>query len=97
MNSQHLAQLSGNGNLSLQATTKAGVLILAGEPIDEPVVHHGPFVMNTKRKLNGHSGLSDGSVDAINLKMQKADVQPITIDNHVIGIMSAVNASSNSK
>jgi redox-sensitive bicupin YhaK (pirin superfamily) len=27
------------------------VLVLGGEPIREPIVHHGPFVMNTHEEI----------------------------------------------
>ncbi|MFV0574488.1 MAG: pirin family protein [Vibrio sp.] len=36
----------------LQASKDAGVLIFVGEPIDEPVVHYGPFVMNSMDEIN---------------------------------------------
>jgi len=26
--------------------------VLQGKPIDEPIVQHGPFVMNTKQEIN---------------------------------------------
>ncbi|MET0848103.1 MAG: pirin family protein, partial [Pseudomonas sp.] len=37
--------------LSLQADDDAVVLLLSGEPIDEPIVGHGPFVMNSEQEI----------------------------------------------
>ncbi|MGN8278221.1 pirin family protein [Pseudomonas sp. SMN5] len=43
--------------LSLQANNDAAVLLLSGEPIDEPIVGHGPFVMNSEQEI--HQAFSD--------------------------------------
>jgi len=47
--------------LVLEANNEARILLLGGEPIDEPIVGHGPFVMNTvdeiqKAFADFHSG-----------------------------------------
>ncbi|WP_423140061.1 pirin-like C-terminal cupin domain-containing protein, partial [Providencia alcalifaciens] len=42
-----------DSNVLLEATTdEALVLLLSGDPIDEPVVGYGPFVMNTSQEIN---------------------------------------------
>ena len=35
----------------VQAEAASRVLVLTGEPIDEPVVGHGPFVMNPREEI----------------------------------------------
>jgi redox-sensitive bicupin YhaK (pirin superfamily) len=47
-----LVMLSRNGSdVSITASADAQLLLLAGEPIDEPVFGYGPFVMNTKQEI----------------------------------------------
>ena len=43
-------EMDGN-TISLEAKTDAQYLMLAGEPIDEKIVQHGPFVMNTQTEI----------------------------------------------
>lgn len=45
----HLAR-EGTG-LEIEANNEATVLLLGGEPIDEPIVGHGPFVMNSQAEI----------------------------------------------
>lgn len=51
-----LFERQGN-QLTLQASADAVVLLLSGEPIDEPIVGHGPFVMNTEQEI--HQAFAD--------------------------------------
>lgn len=44
-------------SVSLHADDHATLLVLTGEPIDEPIVGHGPFVMNSEAEI--HQAISD--------------------------------------
>jgi len=47
-----MAVLDGSGPVGLRAAGgPAGMLLLSGRPLDEPIVQHGPFVMNTAGQI----------------------------------------------
>ncbi|WP_061007519.1 pirin family protein [Vibrio sp. CUB2] len=46
-----MALLSKGELMTLQSNDTSGVLLFIGEPIDEPVVHYGPFVMNNIEEI----------------------------------------------
>jgi len=50
--SQHLVWLSDEGNnITVKAIRDSELLFMAGEPINEPLVSYGPFVMNSKTEI----------------------------------------------
>ncbi|MGY0798213.1 pirin family protein [Lysobacter sp. A286] len=64
VNGEHIAReaqmvmLDRNGmDVLLEANSDATILLLSGEPIDEPIVGHGPFVMNTQDEI--HQAITD--------------------------------------
>lgn len=53
-----IARFSATGQgIALHADGAAMILVLTGEPIDEPVVGYGPFVMNTEAEI--HQAIDD--------------------------------------
>ena len=39
------------GSIDIRADGDATILVLTGEPIDEPIIGHGPFVMNSEAEI----------------------------------------------
>ncbi|EGB7236601.1 pirin family protein [Salmonella enterica] len=52
VNEAQLVVLSQQGKtLHFETSSDASVLLLSGEPLHEPIVGYGPFVMNTKQEI----------------------------------------------
>ena len=47
-----LASLGGGEGLKLTAAEPSGLLLFGGLPLNEPVAHYGPFVMNTQQEID---------------------------------------------
>jgi hypothetical protein len=48
----HLALMANDGDsFNVKASENSVVLVLSGEPINEPIATHGPFVMNTQEEI----------------------------------------------
>lgn len=69
-----LAVLDRKGNdVALEANNDALVLLLAGEPIDEPIAGHGPFVMNDA------AGIAQAIDDYTEGRFGRLDPQPAPV------------------
>ena len=52
LNYYHSAEIRSDVDIELVNSNKeAKILLIQGKPIGEPVVQHGPFVMNTKQEI----------------------------------------------
>jgi redox-sensitive bicupin YhaK (pirin superfamily) len=52
VDTDHLTLFANEGEaFTIEALEDSVVLILSGEPINEPIVAHGPFVMNTQQEI----------------------------------------------
>ncbi len=59
VNDRHMAILANNGagEVCIEASEDARVLIIAGQPLKEPIAQYGPFVMNTTEQI--HQAIRD--------------------------------------
>ncbi len=51
INEGELGIFSNQGELNLHSEDSSSFLVLAGKPLNEPVVQHGPFVMNSREEI----------------------------------------------
>ena len=58
VSNQRMGILSNDAeDVTLNATTEARLILIAGRPLQEPIVQYGPFVMNTQDEI--HQALDD--------------------------------------
>ena len=66
---RHMAILSSDPSadgVRVEAAVDSRVLLVAGKPLREPIVQHGPFVMNTQEEIDAAlRDYRDGKFDAI--------------------------------
>ena len=51
MPADSVARLGEGDAVQWEALTPVSLMLLAGEPLREPIAHHGPFVMNTREEI----------------------------------------------
>jgi redox-sensitive bicupin YhaK (pirin superfamily) len=52
VNLHRMAILQNEGNgVVIEGSPGAKILLIAGQPLNEPIAQHGPFVMNTREEL----------------------------------------------
>jgi redox-sensitive bicupin YhaK (pirin superfamily) len=55
---QRMGILSNSGQcVALDAASDTRLILIAGKPLNEPIVQYGPFVMNTQEQI--HQALDD--------------------------------------
>jgi len=58
-NPEILGNIPGVNKVTFSATGDTRLILIAGKPLNEPIVQYGPFVMNTQQEI--HQALSDFS------------------------------------
>jgi len=56
-NPEILGNTPGADGVTLTATEDARLILVAGKPLNEPIVQYGPFVMNAQQEI--HQALND--------------------------------------
>ncbi len=51
LDSQQMGQLGNGDRVQIQSSNAARFLLLAGQPLNEPIANWGPFVMNTQAQI----------------------------------------------